>query len=56
MIHIRDDGHEVRQGLNVYPRNSYNWGFLLAIGRFRWMLRYSRVTTNLHCYWWRENG
>ena len=54
MIRFRDDGHEIHQGLNVYPFGSYNWGFVLALGRYRWMLRYSRVTGNLHCYVWKD--
>jgi len=54
MIHIRDEGGLVRQGLNIYPLRSGSAGFLLVIGRVRFTLRYSKITGWLYCYAWRE--
>jgi len=53
MIYIRDEGHLIRNGINVYPWRSGSVGFLVAIGRVRFMLRYSRVLWRLDCYGWR---
>jgi hypothetical protein len=53
VIYIRDEGHLIRNGINVYPRRSGSVGFLVAIGRVRFMLRYSRVLWRLDCYGWR---
>lgn len=52
MIYVRDEGELIRQGFNFYPRKSYNWGFILAVGRWRFMLRYSKITGWLDCYGW----
>ena len=49
MIYIRDECGPVRTGINVYPRKSGSVGFIVALGRFRFMLRYSRVLRRLHC-------
>jgi hypothetical protein len=49
MIYIRDDGQLIRNGINVYPRRSSSVGFIVALGRFRFMLRYSRVLGRLYC-------
>jgi hypothetical protein len=49
MIYIRDEGHLIRNGINVYPRGSSSVGFIVALGRFRFMLRYSRVLRRLVC-------
>ena len=54
MIYIRDEGHLIRNGINVYPRKSGSVGFIVALGRMRFMLRYSRVWGSLDCYGWRE--
>ena len=54
MIYIRDEGETIRQGFNFYPRRSGSVGFVLAIGRFRLMLRYSKITGYLHFYGWRN--
>jgi hypothetical protein len=54
MIYIRDEGHLIRNGINVYPRKSGSVGFIVALGRVRFMLRYSRVWGSLDCYGWRE--
>lgn len=56
MIGVRDEGGSVRQGFNIYPRRSGSVGFLLAIGRARFMLRYSKVTGWFDCYAWREDA
>jgi hypothetical protein len=53
MIYIRDDGQMIRNGINVYPRKSGSVGFIVALGRFRWILRYSRVWGSLDCFGWR---
>lgn len=55
MIRFRDEGGVILQGLNIYPRKSANLGFILAIGRFRFMLRYSKLTGLLDCFSWRED-
>jgi hypothetical protein len=39
MIGVRDEGGIVRQGFNIYPRSSGSVGFLLALGRLRFMTR-----------------
>ena len=52
MIYIRDECGPVRTGINVYPRRSGSLGFIVALGRFRFMLRYSRVWGSLDCYGW----
>jgi hypothetical protein len=52
MIYIRDEGELIRTGINVYPRRSGSVGFVLALGRFRFMLRYSRFLWRLDCYGW----
>jgi hypothetical protein len=49
MIYIRDEGHLIRNGINVYPRKSGSVGFIVALGRMRFMLRYSRVLRRLFC-------
>lgn len=54
MIYLRDEGGLVRQGFNVYPSSSNNVGFLLAAGRRRFMLRYSKITGWFDCCGWRE--
>ena len=54
MIYIRDEGHLIRNGINVYPRKSGSVGFIVALGRVRFMLRYSRAWGSLDCYGWRE--
>lgn len=56
MIRVRDEGGVVRQGFNIYPRNSGSVGFLLALGRVRFMLRYSKITGWLDCCGWREGA
>jgi hypothetical protein len=53
-MHLRDEGGVVRQGFNIYPRSSGSMGFLLALGRLRFMLRYSKITSWFDCYVWRE--
>ena len=53
MIYIRDECGPVRTGINVYPRRSGSLGFIVALGRVRFMLRYSRVSGSLYCYGWR---
>ena len=53
MIYIRDEGHLIRNGINVYPRKSGSVGFIVALGRMRFMLRYSRALWRLDCYGWR---
>lgn len=55
MIRFRDEGGLIRQGLNIYPRKSANLGFILALRRFRFMLRYSKLTGWLDCFSWRED-
>ena len=55
MIYLREEGKAIRQGFNFYPRKSYSRGFLLAVGRWRFMLRYSKVTGWLSCCKWRED-
>ena len=54
MIYIRDEGGTLRNGFNFYPRRSGSVGFVLAVGRMRFMLRYSKVTGWFDCYLWRE--
>ena len=54
MIHVRDEGGVIRTGFNVYPCGSGSVGFILKLGRYRWMLRYSRMTGWLDCYGWRD--
>ena len=54
MIGVRDEGGIVRQGFNIYPRSSGSVGFLLALARLRFMVRYSKVTGWFDCYAWRE--
>ena len=49
MIYIRDECGPVRTGINVYPRKSGSVGFIVALGRVRFMLRYSRVLRRLFC-------
>jgi hypothetical protein len=49
VIYIRDEGHLIRNGINVYPRRSASVGFIVALGRLRFMLRYSRVLRRLYC-------
>jgi hypothetical protein len=53
MIYIRDECGPVRTGINVYPRRSGSLGFIVALGRMRLILRYSRVSRRLDCYGWR---
>jgi hypothetical protein len=53
MIYIRDEGQLIRNGINVYPRGSSSVGFIVALGRFRWILRYSQVWGSLDCFGWR---
>ena len=55
MIYVREEGALIRQGFNFYPRKSFSRGFLLAVGRWRLILRYSKVTGWLSCYSWRED-
>ena len=54
MIYVRNEGGVVRQGFNFYPRRSGSVGFILAVGRSRFMLRYSKVTGWFDCYGWGE--
>jgi len=56
MIYVRDEGGLIRNGFNVYPKASRSVGFVLRLGRYRWMLRYSRVTGYLHCNWYWERS
>lgn len=53
MIRLRDEGGVIRQGFNVYPRGSVMFGFLFALGTWRWALRRSRVTGIIYCSLWR---
>ena len=44
MIHIRDEGEQIRQGLNIYPRhNKYSKGFLFLFGKWLFRCRYSAI-------------
>lgn len=54
MIRFREEGDVVRQGFNIYPRNSGSVGFLFRLGRMRLMARYSKVTGWAECCVWRE--
>jgi hypothetical protein len=53
MIYIRDEGGVIRNGFNFYPRRSGSAGVILAIGRRRFVLRYSKITGWLDCGTWR---
>lgn len=39
MIHFRDEGELVRNGLNIFPKSSYHRGFVFRLGRFFWEVR-----------------
>jgi hypothetical protein len=54
VIYIRDECGPVRTGINVYPRKSGSFGFIVALGRFRLMLRYSWVWGTLDFSGWRN--
>ncbi len=42
MIHIRDEGEEVKEGFNVYPHgNKHSWGWVYRLGNIIWRVRYS---------------
>jgi hypothetical protein len=49
MIHIRDEGHRVKQGLNFYPRSSNQLGFVLRICNSMFTIRYNKKLGKIKC-------
>ena len=48
MMHIRDEGEQIKFGFNFYPFKSNSFGFVLWLknGRF-WHFRYNKKTGGL---------
>lgn len=50
MIHLRDEGEKINQGLNVYPLSSNQLGFVLRVKNFCWFLRYNKKLGTIKCH------
>lgn len=50
MIHIRDEGGVVRQGLNFYPLTSNQVGFVFRFKDLFFTLRYNKKLGKVRCH------
>ena len=52
MIHIREEGEDVRSGFNFYPKGSNQAGFVFRLGKFVMCARYNKQLGKFKIYRW----
>ena len=52
MIHIREEGGDVRSGFNFYPKGSNQVGFVFRLGKFVMCARYNKHLGKFKIYRW----
>ena len=51
MFNVRDEGEEIKNGINVYPINSNFIGLIVRAGNYSWWSYYSKNKKKFHfCY------
>ena len=49
MIHIREEGKDIRPGFNFYPLNSNQFGFVFKLQSFVLFVRYNKLLGIFTC-------